>query len=60
MLNVDTGDCDSPLTEMEMAMAFKEVTEKFDADHKVSLPSSIGILYLTKGFFNFNIFCVSY
>ncbi len=35
MLDEETGDCKNPLSEMEMAMAFKEVTDNFERDHKV-------------------------
>ena len=35
MLDEKTGECRDPLTELEMAMAFKEVTDKFEKDHKV-------------------------
>ena len=35
MLDEETGDCKNPLSEMEMAMAFKEVTDIFERDHKV-------------------------
>ena len=38
MLDVETGECKNLLTEMEVAMAFKEVADKFERDHKVGQP----------------------
>jgi hypothetical protein len=43
MLDVSTGECRKPMTEMEMAMAFKEVTDKFERDHKVSLSVCLSV-----------------